>query len=108
MEIKTGFQKGLDKVKSTEVLQVADGLETFKGHEGLKPYFENSYGFVVFDKVAKVREINNSSSAFEWSVYSQSICHKTRLEWELEEPLEWEMFSPTTRTVLKLWLEHHN
>jgi hypothetical protein len=57
MDIKKGFQKGVDKVKSTGALEVADGLETFKGREGMKPYFENSYGYVVFEKVGKVREI---------------------------------------------------
>jgi hypothetical protein len=57
MDIKNEFQKGVDKVKNTGALEVADGLETFKGLEGMKPYFENSYGYVVFEKVGKVREI---------------------------------------------------
>jgi hypothetical protein len=72
MEIKKGFQKGVDKVKNTEVLQVADGLETFKGQERMKPYFENSYGYVVFEKVAKVREIEDIIVCSTENIYSCS------------------------------------
>jgi hypothetical protein len=62
MEIKSGFQKGVqkgvEKVKNTKAMQV-NGLKTFKEKEGMKPYFENSFGYVVFEKVGKVREIQD-------------------------------------------------
>eukprot|EP00980_Cylindrotheca_fusiformis_P004531 scaffold961_cov122-Cylindrotheca_fusiformis.AAC.39 len=53
MEIKEGLKKGVDGVKNNEALQVANGLDTFKSHAGLKPYFDNAHGFVVFEKVGK-------------------------------------------------------
>lgn len=53
--MKESFKETVEKVKNAEILQIAKGLETFRGHESLKKYFENSYGFVIFDQVAKVR-----------------------------------------------------
>ena len=53
-QIKESFKETVDKVKNAEILQVAKGLETFRGHESLKGYFAESYGFVIFDQVAKV------------------------------------------------------
>mmetsp|Transcript_8213 Transcript_8213/g.19831 ORF Transcript_8213/g.19831 Transcript_8213/m.19831 type:complete len:224 (+) Transcript_8213:108-779(+) len=51
--LKESFNETVDKVKNAEILQVANSLETFRGHESLKGYFENSFGFVIFDKIAK-------------------------------------------------------
>ena len=52
--IKKGIEETVEKVKNIEVLKIANGLETFRGYESLKGYFDSSYGFVVFEKIAKV------------------------------------------------------
>merc|ERR1712008_537485 len=50
---KKGIEETVEKVKNIEVLKIANGLGTFRGHARLKGYFESSYGFVVFEKIAK-------------------------------------------------------
>lgn len=64
--MKKSFNQTVDNIKNAEILQVANGLDTFRGHESLKPYFENSYGFVIFDKIGKVSPACGCS--WDWNV----------------------------------------